>query len=88
VYPETAASFPIGTAMNKNLTVKMGNCNHRKYIPKLVDLVRANVIDPTQILTQIGPLTSALEAYKNFDKRREGWIKVMLEPASPPARAA
>ena len=88
VYPETLERFPIGEAMGKNLTVKMGNCNHRKYIPKLVDLVRANVIDPTQILTQIGPLTSAVEAYKNFDKRREGWIKVMLEPMSPPARAA
>ena len=45
------------------------------------------MIDPTQILTQIGPLTSALDAYKNFDKRREGWIKVMLEPIEP-ARAA
>lgn len=88
VYPETVEAFPIGKAMNKNLTVKMGNCNHRKYIPKLVDLARANAIDPTQILTQIGPLTSALDAYKNFDKRREGWMKVMLEPASPPARAA
>ena len=88
VYPDSVEHFPIGQAMNKNLTVKMGNCNHRKYIPKLVDLVRANVIDPTQILTQIGPLTSALDAYKNFDKRREGWIKVMLEPIAPPARAA
>ena len=26
--------------MNKNLTLKMGNCNHRKYIPQLVELVR------------------------------------------------
>ena len=25
--------------MNKNLTVRMGNCNHRKYIPDLIDLV-------------------------------------------------
>jgi len=88
VYSEAVKHFPIGEAMNKNLTVKMGNCHHRKYIPKLVDLVRANVIDPTQVLTQIGPLTSALDAYKNFDKRREGWIKVMLEPMEPPARAA
>ena len=74
--------------MNKNITLKMGNCNHHKYIPELVDMVRANLIDPTQILTQIGPLTSAIDAYKNFDKRREGWIMVMLEPVSLPARAA
>jgi len=30
VYPPQMESFPIGAAMNKNLTIKMGNCNHRK----------------------------------------------------------
>ena len=40
VYPETVESFPIGVAMNKNLTINMGNCNHRKYVPELIELVR------------------------------------------------
>jgi len=40
--------------MNKNLTVNMGNCNHRKYIPKLVSMVRNGTIDPQMILTQVG----------------------------------
>jgi threonine dehydrogenase-like Zn-dependent dehydrogenase len=74
--------------MNKNLTLKMGNCNHRKYIPRLIDLVRTGEVDPTEILTHAGPLTGAIEAYKNFDKRAEGWIKVMVEPEAPPAIAA
>ncbi|MBA3575598.1 MAG: glutathione-dependent formaldehyde dehydrogenase, partial [Pseudonocardiales bacterium] len=26
VYPPTVQTWPIGAAMNKNLTVKMGNC--------------------------------------------------------------
>jgi threonine dehydrogenase-like Zn-dependent dehydrogenase len=81
VYPESARSFPIGMAMNKNLTVKMGNCNHRAYIPYLVDLVRGGSIDPAQILTQLEPLTSAVDAYKSFDRRQPGWVKVKLEPA-------
>ncbi|HJS98364.1 MAG TPA: zinc-dependent alcohol dehydrogenase [Terriglobales bacterium] len=85
VYPETVQIFPIGAAMNKNLTLRMGNCNHRKYIPKLVDLVRTGAVDPTGILTHVGPLVGAIEAYKNFDKRAEGWIKVMVEPQVPPA---
>ncbi len=38
VYPETATSFPIGKAMGKNLTLKMGNCNHRRFVPDLIDL--------------------------------------------------
>jgi threonine dehydrogenase-like Zn-dependent dehydrogenase len=82
VYPQTARTFPIGEAMNKNLTITMGNCHHRKYIPKLVELVRMNAIDPSKILTQREPLVSAIDAYKAFDERQPGWMKVMLEPAA------
>ncbi|MEO5702974.1 MAG: zinc-dependent alcohol dehydrogenase [Gammaproteobacteria bacterium] len=78
VYPQTAKTFPIGAAMNKNLTINMGNCNHRKYIPMLVEMVRSGVIDPADVLTQREPLTSAIEAYKAFDRRAPGWIKVEL----------
>jgi threonine dehydrogenase-like Zn-dependent dehydrogenase len=81
VYPEALDTFPIGAAMEKNLRLNMGNCNHRKYIPKLVNMVRSGVIDPTQVLTQREPLTSAIDAYKQFDRRMPGWIKVKLEPA-------
>jgi len=81
VYPPTVNSFPIGQAMNKNLTAKMGNCNHRKYIPQLVDLVRSGVIDPVSLITQAAELTGAVDAYKHFDAREPGWLKVELEPA-------
>ncbi len=81
VYGDASRVFPIGAAMNKNLTIKMGNCNHRKYIPRLIELVLARAIDPASILTQQEPLTHALEAYKRFDTRAESWIKVELLPA-------
>ncbi len=80
VYPDSANYFPLGEATGKNLTVRMGNCNHRKYIPLLLELVQSRVIDPSEILTEIRPITDALEAYKAFDKREEGWLKVELEP--------
>ena len=80
VYPEAAKAFPIGVAMNKNLTINMGNCNHRKYEPMLVDLVRNGTVDPTTVLTQVEPMMDAIEAYKAFDKRQSGWIKVELLP--------
>ncbi|HEY7315685.1 MAG TPA: zinc-dependent alcohol dehydrogenase [Gemmataceae bacterium] len=81
VYPQTARSFPIGQAMNKNLTLQMGNCPHRKYLPKLVNLVRSGVVDPEKVLTRIEPLTNVIDAYKAFDERQPGWMKVELEPA-------
>jgi threonine dehydrogenase-like Zn-dependent dehydrogenase len=80
VYPPTDQFFPIGMAMNKNLTINMGNCNHRKYIPELVELVRGGMIDPEEILTQATEISKAIDAYKAFDERQEGWIKVELVP--------
>lgn len=80
VYPPTHRFFPLGMAMNKNLTINMGNCNHRKYIPFLVDRVNSGMLDPTKILTQVEPLISAIDAYKAFDQRQPGWIKVELVP--------
>ncbi len=68
--------------MNKNLTVQMGNCDRRRYAPMFVDMVRSGVIDPTNVLTQVAPLTSAVDAYKAFDQRQPGWIKVELQPAA------
>jgi threonine dehydrogenase-like Zn-dependent dehydrogenase len=80
VYPPSAEVFPIGKAMNKNLTIRMGNCNHRKYIPLLLDLVQSGAIDPLEILTEEIPLTDAISAYEAFDRREAGWIKVALQP--------
>jgi threonine dehydrogenase-like Zn-dependent dehydrogenase len=73
-------TFPIGQAMNKNLTLRMGNCNHRRYIPHLIDLVSSGVIDPQALLTQEQALSDAIEAYEAFDSRQPGWLKVELEP--------
>lgn len=80
VYPPEAETFPIGKAMNKNLTIKMGNCNHHTIIPGLLELVRMGAIDPAKVLTKVEPLSDVLAAYKAFDKRQPGWIKTELAP--------
>jgi threonine dehydrogenase-like Zn-dependent dehydrogenase len=71
--------------MEKQLKINSGNCNHRKYLPELVRLTAAGVIDPAQVITADQPLVSAIDAYKAFDERRAGWMKVKLEPASAAA---
>ena len=81
VYPPKAETFPIGQAMNKNLTINGGNCNHRAYVPKLLEMVRTGVIDPVRVLTKVQPMTNAIEAYEHFDRREAGWIKTELKPA-------
>ena len=82
VYPPTMESFPIGMAMNKNLTLNMGNCNHRKYIPHLVELVRTGAVVPSALVSQVEDIEDAVEAYRCFDQRESGWLKVELAPAA------
>jgi threonine dehydrogenase-like Zn-dependent dehydrogenase len=82
VYPPTDIFFPIGFAMNKNFTINMGNGNHPRYIPRLLAMVESGVVDPEQMITQHEPLRDVLDAYKQFDLRQPGWLKVALEPAT------
>jgi threonine dehydrogenase-like Zn-dependent dehydrogenase len=38
-------------------------------------------VNPAEVLTQTEPIISAIEAYKLFDRRAPGWVKVELKPA-------
>jgi threonine dehydrogenase-like Zn-dependent dehydrogenase len=88
VYPPQLQSFPVGEMMNKNLTVRSGNCNHRRYLPRLVELVRSGIMHPEQFFTQRVPVASAIDAYHHFDQHESGWLKVKLEPGAQTRKAA
>ncbi len=79
VYPPQLTSYPIGQAMNKNLTIRMGNCNHRAVTPPLIDLVASGLFDPTAFITQQIEIPSAIDAYESFDRREEGWVKTVID---------
>ncbi|AGL16433.1 alcohol dehydrogenase catalytic domain-containing protein [Actinoplanes sp. N902-109] len=81
VYPPTIDAYPIGAAINKNLTIRMGVCNHRRYVDEMFELILAGRLDPSTIITQDEPITDVIAAYEAFDERRQGWMKVELEPA-------
>jgi threonine dehydrogenase-like Zn-dependent dehydrogenase len=82
VYPQTISTYPIGVVMNRNLTVKAGNCNHRHYMPDLLRLIAEGGVDPALLLTEEEPMTDVMAAYREFDQRRPGWLKVALNPAA------
>ena len=66
--------------MGKNITIRMGNCNHRKYIPMLLDIGswKERLIRLWLRITGKIALREIIDAYKHFDKRDDNWIKVML----------
>lgn len=79
VYPPGFDTFPLGSAMNRNLTVHLGNCPHRSVIPPLLDMVATGALDPSAVVTRQEPVTDAIEAYRVFDEHQPGWVKVALE---------
>jgi len=54
------------------LTVKMSNCNHRRYLPELVTMTRS--------AAQVDDVLDVIEAYEAFDRREPTWIKAALDP--------
>ncbi|WP_121162618.1 zinc-dependent alcohol dehydrogenase [Micromonospora pisi] len=82
VYPPTMTSFPTGIAMNKNLTIKAGNANHRHYLPQLVEMIGNGTVDPSGLVTEEEPIGDIVGAYREFDRREPGWLKVAIDPTS------
>lgn len=78
VYPEKLRFFPIGKIFGKNITITMGNCNHHKYIPMLIEWIKNGKFDHNKFITHKLMLDEIVEAYKKFDKREDNWIKVIL----------
>ena len=72
--------FPIGWAFNRNLTLRMGQCNVLNYLDDLLQKTRAGEIDPSFVVTHRLALDEAPRGYELFEQKREGVIKVLLQP--------
>jgi threonine dehydrogenase-like Zn-dependent dehydrogenase len=70
---------PIGTAMNKNLTLRMGQCNVHRYMPHLLEHIQAGRVSPGAIVTHRFPLEAAPHAYRLFAGKLDGCRKAVLE---------
>lgn len=70
----------IGTAMNKGLTLRMNQCNVRRYMPHLLKHIREGRIDAKGIITHRFPLEDAPKAYQLFSDKKDGCVKCVLLP--------
>ena len=71
---------PMGAAMNKGLTFKMGQTNVQHYLPMLLEKIQAEEIDPSFVITHVLTLDRGPEAYKTFRDKKDNCIKVVLKP--------
>lgn len=68
----------------RNLTLRGGVAPSRAYIPKLRPLVESGELDPTHVITHRLPLSETPKGYELVDQRKEGAIKVVLNPCITP----
>jgi threonine dehydrogenase-like Zn-dependent dehydrogenase len=80
VYGPPFNLIPIGTAMNKGLTLRMGQCNVKRYMPRLLEHVREGRVDAKAIITHRFPLSRGPEAYRTFEQKLDNCVKCVLLP--------
>ncbi|SMP78492.1 zinc-dependent alcohol dehydrogenase [Noviherbaspirillum suwonense] len=80
VYGGFLDKMPIGSFMNRSLTLKTGQTHVQRYLKPLLDRVQKGEIDPSVIITHRMPLEQAPEAYKMFRDKQDQCVKVVLKP--------
>ncbi|MDR5815125.1 MULTISPECIES: glutathione-independent formaldehyde dehydrogenase [unclassified Caballeronia] len=75
-------AFDFGSFWMKGQRMATGQANVKAYNRKLRDLIEADKLKPSQIISHELPLEQAPEGYRNFDERRDGWTKVVLKTAA------
>lgn len=82
VYAGDADVLPMKTLFDKQVSLRMGQCNVKRWIPELMALVEdpQDPLGVTDLTTHREPLERAPEMYETFQKKEDGCIKVVLKP--------
>ena len=80
VYGGLIDKFPMGAAMNKALTLRMGQMFAQKYIPQLLETVASGKVDPAYMLTHQYALDQGPEGYQMFKHKTDSCMRVVFTP--------
>ena len=72
--------FDFGTFFTKGQSMGTGQAPVKRYNRHLRDLIIAGRATPSFIVSHELPLDDAVRGYDQFDKRIDGWTKVLLHP--------
>ena len=79
---EGRIAFDFGTFFQKGQQMGTGQCPVKRYNEQLRDLIIAGRATPSLLVSHELPLGDAPAAYEKFDKRVDGYTKVLLHPAA------
>lgn len=80
VYSGLVDKLPLGMAMNKGLTFRMGQTHVKRWTDDLVRRIEEGQIDPSFVITHTVGLKEGPEMYKVFRDKQDSCIKVVLKP--------
>ncbi|AFY44717.1 zinc-dependent alcohol dehydrogenase [Nostoc sp. PCC 7107] len=80
VYGGFLDKIPMGSAMNKGLTFKMGQTHVHRYLKPLLNHIENGDLDPSFVITHTLPLDQAPHGYQIFKEKKDNCIKVVLKP--------
>ncbi|KQU52475.1 alcohol dehydrogenase [Bosea sp. Leaf344] len=80
VYSGLVDKLPIGMAMNKGLTFRMGQTHVNRWTDDLLRRIEEGQIDPSFVITHTVRLEDGPEMYRVFRDKQDSCIKVVLKP--------
>jgi threonine dehydrogenase-like Zn-dependent dehydrogenase len=80
VYGGFIDKFPIGSLMNRSLTIRAGQCHVQRYMKPLLERIQKGELDPSFVITHRLPLDEAARGYDMFVNKYDDCLKVVLTP--------
>jgi threonine dehydrogenase-like Zn-dependent dehydrogenase len=78
VYVGLVDKFPLGTVMNRGLTIKTGQCHVHRYMKPLLDRIERGELDPTFLVTHHMNLNDAPKGYDMLMRKQDDVMKIVL----------
>lgn len=81
VYGGMADPLPLMTMFDKQIQVRMGQANVKKWVDDILPLLTdADPLGVDTFATHVLPMAEAPHAYEIFQKKQDGAVKVILQP--------
>ena len=80
VYAGLMDKFPIGTLMNRGITIKTGQCHVHRYMKPLMERIERGEIDPSFVVSHHMNLGEAAKGYDMFNHKEDEVMKIVLKP--------
>ena len=80
VYGGFMDKFPIGSMMNRGLTIKTGQTHVHRYMRPLLQRIENGEIDPSFVVSHHLSLDEAPQGYEMFKHKHDNCTKIVLKP--------